>query len=405
MPKSLRLNPAMPPAQRASFDYLGLLDAVRLNWPRHTAASMVDLWVNSPTLRTRIAHEVGRLLRHVAAAGERLLSEDLPQIASELGADLPLLAADGPLSRSIQSWLRNAEVEGSKMRDLPPVVPPLAMWGHAPDRFDAAPGVSPFGLWTDREEPSAFPWWDSQFTAAVDGSGGGPQATEAAGYLIASATNLCWRSRLGHGPESWNEFLADCSREPVWIAWALHRLVTSWTTAPNDPRDRAFVDAHLLQAAWGYREWLRKHFGSSKARKIGDEVREEMYDLQGFAYVDPRSLIPDDLPRLHRLAAFVVYCCERLADAGVAPRTFKPRVHAAWLSPFANYLKTNPDTSLDDMCAAIGVNRSTVMRSEAAMKLYHEKHRARARGFRKSDGSIEGFTDPDDEELHLSENS
>ncbi|CAG0963751.1 hypothetical protein PLCT2_00910 [Planctomycetaceae bacterium] len=395
--KSLRLSATLSPAHRESFDYIGLLDAVRQAWPKHAASAMLDLWVAGQKLAVRANKEVGRLLRFAVDVADRMLKEDFPNLAAELSEAAPLLAVDAVLSKSVQSWVHELEVQAAKMQELPSVVPPLALFGHAPERFDAAPGNAPFGLWAESEASSSFPWWNFENIATENDAGQVVQANEEVGTVVASAIDLCWRARLGPGPESWNEFLTDSSREPVWAAWALHRLINSWSIPAVDPRDPAFVDVHLLQVAWGYRDWLRKQFNAPKGRKLGDEVREAMYDLQGFGYVDPRMVARDNRARLHTISTFVVYCCEVLAAAGTAPRTFRKRVHHAWVMAFANYLKAHPNAGLDAVCEAIEINRSTVMKDKIAMGLFHERQQALHKGFKKDDGSIEAVEQVDND--------
>ncbi len=389
----MRIKPNLPPAQRAKYDYVAFLDEARKKWPSFAAPVLLELTVSSGKLGARTIRETRNLVRSAIKAAKGLLREDFPELGLRLEI-APLLARGSPLFVAVLNWIDDCREIGKKVEDFPLVVPPVGPWGCAPERYDAAPGSVGFGLWSGSRSSTSLPWWNFDNISLMDESGNAHAVPLEQAQIVAALVHHCWLERLGHGPPSWNDFLADSSKEPLWVAWALQRLVHSWATQPADDRDPAFVDSHLLQVAHSYLAWLRKFFHPSKSVKKGDPVRENVYPPMGIAYLDPRSLLTtngeSDLAALHRITCFVWFAIDALAAAGVAPRHFR-KARAACLGDlhWASYKREHPNAKFDEICAAVRVHPRTVQRNKVFMRVYYGERPERIQGMEWTDGTIE----------------
>lgn len=395
LPTSLRIKPDLPPARRAKVDYIGFIERFREYWLANGAAVIADLAVEAEQVATRNVRETRTLMRAVIAAAKGLLREDFRILGESLGDVAPLLASGGTLARAVRRWVRECHVHCRLVELRPWGLPPMVAWGCAPERYDAAPGLAAFGLWST--SPTGLPWWNYSNITMTDGAGGTWNAPADLAGLVAAAVDLCWRERLGHGPESWNEFLRESSSAPLWIGWTLYRLVQSWVAPPTDERDVAALGVHLLQVANGYRNWLREYFDSSNPAKAGDATLDEVYPA-AIAGLDPRVVATSptgpDVAALHRIGCFVWYAGESIAAAGVARRKKNQWHQLAWVGPFFKYYKMNPTCRIDEVAQAIGVSPSTIRKFEPVAALFDRPQVDLPQGKQNKDGTFEPIAPP-----------
>lgn len=401
-PKSWRGKPNLPPARRTEVEYVAFLQELKKVWSVEGTGVLRELIGRASALETRTLVETYRLIHDAFGAAKKLLREDFPAMRAALEPRLAvLLDRDAALYGSVVRWLRELKHFRGLLRRLPLIVPPVAAFGFNPKRQDLVPGVPEFGLWAADKFPMSFPWRDPRNFLACGGIGWKePPLADAPFQELSAKVESKWRERMGDGPDGWNALVLESSKAPVWIAWALHRLLESWGRPIADVRDPAFVQAHLLQVQKDYREWLDEYFDPRIDPETGAALLGDVFPPTSVAFKAPLALVDDrgnaDYPTLHRVASFVWYACDRIAACGTPQRSVRSWKKRAWVDPAIEFIAANPNAKLEEVAAYVGKDPSTIYRHLRISAVLRGDKRALRKGSKSKEGVLEAADDSEE---------
>ena len=402
-PKSWRGKPNLPPARRTEVEYVAFLKELQKFWSAEGIGVLRELIGRAHALEARTIEETYRLITYAFDAGRKLLREDFPTMRATLEPRLALLLErDAVLYGAIVRWFRELGHFRGLLRRLPLIVPPVASFGFNPKRQDLVPGVAEFGLWAADRFAMTFPWRDRRNFLACGGIGWKePPLADAPFQELSAMVERKWRDRMGDGTGGWNALVLESGKAPVWIGWALHRLLESWGKPIGDVRDPAFVQAHLLQVHKDYREWLDGYFDPRTDPETGAALLADVFPPTGIAFKAPLALVDDrgqaDYPTLHRVASFVWYACDRIAAWGTPQRAVRSWKKRAWVDRAIAFIFDNPTASLEEVAAFVGKHPSTIYRHPRISAALKGDKQTLREGSKSKDGDMEGIAEDPEE--------